>query len=103
VAGIATPLLGYFTVMRSGSFALGKVLGLSYERTATLAVTAASNNFELAIAVAIGAFGVTSAQAVAGVVGPLVEVPVLVALVYVSLLAKRRYFPVLSAARFDHQ
>ena len=70
---------------------LGKAVGLSYERTSTLAFTAAGNNFELAIAVAIATFGVTSGQALAGVVGPLIEVPVLVALVYASLAARRRW------------
>jgi ACR3 family arsenite transporter len=90
VARIALPLLAYFAVMWAGSFALGKVLGLSYERTTTLAFTAAGNNFELAIAVAIATFGVTSGQALAGVVGPLIEVPVLVALVYVALWFRAR-------------
>jgi ACR3 family arsenite transporter len=93
VARIALPLLGYFAIMWFGSFALGRAIGLPYERTATLAFTAAGNNFELAIAVAIGVFGVTSGEALAGVVGPLIEVPVLVALVYVSIWARGRFYP----------
>nr|WP_274389148.1 ACR3 family arsenite efflux transporter [Streptomyces taklimakanensis] len=91
VARIALPLLVYFALMFFGTFALGKAIGLAYERTTTLAFTAAGNNFELAIAVAIATFGVTSGQALAGVVGPLIEVPVLIALVYVALAWRRRF------------
>ncbi len=91
VARIALPLLAYFALMWAGSFALGHQLRMPYERATTLAFTAAGNNFELAIAVAIGVFGVTSGQALAGVVGPLIEVPVLVGLVYVSLALRGRY------------
>ncbi|WNB88613.1 ACR3 family arsenite efflux transporter [Glutamicibacter protophormiae] len=91
VARIALPLLAYFALMWGGGYLLGRALGMSYERTTTLAFTAAGNNFELAIAVAIATFGVTSGQALAGVVGPLIEVPVLVALVYVSLALRHRY------------
>ena len=93
VARIALPLLAYFALMWSLSFLLGFRLGLTYEKNTTLAFTAAGNNFELAIAVAIGVFGVTSGQALAGVVGPLIEVPVLVGLVYVALWARRRFYP----------
>ncbi len=90
-ARIALPLLAYFALMWSGTFALGKALGLGYERTTTLAFTAAGNNFELAIAVAVATFGVTSGQALAGVVGPLIEVPVLIGLVHVCLALRPRF------------
>jgi ACR3 family arsenite transporter len=91
VARIALPLLAYFAIMWGGGYALGYGIGLGYERTTTLAFTAAGNNFELAIAVAIATYGATSGQALAGVVGPLIEVPVLVALVYVSLALRERF------------
>ncbi|CAN5507315.1 ACR3 family arsenite efflux transporter [soil metagenome] len=93
VARVALPLLIYFAVMWFGSFTIGYKLGLPYDRNASVAFTAAGNNFELAIAVAIAVFGVTSGQALAGTIGPLIEVPVLVALVYVALWARKRFYP----------
>ena len=92
VARIALPLLAYFALMWGVGFLLGRALGMTYARTTSLAFTAAGNNYELAIAVCTATFGVTSGQALAGVVGPLIEVPVLVGLVCVALRL-RRYFP----------
>ncbi|ROS31125.1 ACR3 family arsenite efflux transporter [Cellulomonas sp. PhB150] len=91
VVRIAAPLLAYFAIMWGTGMATGRVLDLGYARSTTLAFTAAGNNFELAIAVAIGTFGAASGEALAGVVGPLIEVPVLVGLVYVSLWLARRW------------
>jgi arsenite transporter len=91
VALIAVPLLVYFAVMWFTAIASSRALGLPYARSATVAFTAAGNNFELAIAVSIGVWGVTSGEALTGVVGPLIEVPALVALVYVSLWLRRRW------------
>jgi ACR3 family arsenite transporter len=92
VVRIALPLIIYFAVMWGGAFLAGVRLGVPYEQNTSIAFTAAGNNFELAIAVAIGVFGVSSGQALAGVVGPLIEVPALVGLVYVALWARRRFY-----------
>lgn len=93
VVRIALPLLAYFAIMWFSTFYVGLKMRIQYDRNVAIAFTATGNNFELAIAVAIGVFGVSSGQALAGVVGPLIEVPVLVGFVYVALWARKHFYP----------
>jgi ACR3 family arsenite transporter len=94
VCRVAVPMVLYFGVMFSGMFLVCRWLGVRYDQAVTQSFTASSNNFELAIAVAVGAFGIRSQEALAATIGPLIEVPVLLALVYVALWLGRKWWKV---------